>query len=762
MKNLFNYSSYYYKLYFPQFEQIFNELKTDDFATEIIVSFEKPRLGAYLEPSFDNLQKKATKFVSKIIQQIGLDSHTHIDIPLMRSMEKLYYGSMFVGLLVNLIIFILFGLSVLLIYSLMTLTLETSKAEFGVIRLIGSSKCDIISLVICQCLLFSLPAFILAFISHYYLLSLAQLIIEKITGQIPDLRVNFEAVMFSFILTNLVPILASYLPMKSILSNDLGSCSNEKVKSSAVKVKIKSVQENERKTLIYFGCFTVVYGLGIYYFLPQSLLLKNYGTLIIIFMWILLGMMLGFILLSLNIENIIQKVCCYLLFFWTKAYIKILVLKNLTSHRIRNRSTSLMYSLSVGFFILISVGLNIELESIKMEFQKLSGVYFNIRSTFGSFQPRQLDAMLNELINKNLTQDVAFSTPPIQVLKPNLKVQLENIGKLYATNIDLVGISPNFYNTTINTFLKVNEEDKIDLPLSEKLYLENTEGGAGVSAYFKNEFGLKLNDSFVVSIKDVVSNHTISIVLKVKYFLDSSPFFEMSSHENKYKKLKRAITIPFDIYIDILNKCSDYFYSESIYNFFTPQYLNYEDLQLDSITLKVDDNMPKEKQKELEDSVRSKMNVPYRITNYFEYKEGIDKTGMLINYIFNGVSFGILVFCFFNLSSTMTINIFNQTKEIAIFRAMGMKKRSVTFILVVEAITLIFSSSIVGFLIGSILGYTMSIQRSLFTNIPAHFVFPSMQVLNILIVSVLGGFVCTIVPIRRLLSEQISDIIKKN
>ena len=172
-----------------------------------------------------------------------------------------------------------------------------------------------------------------------------------------------------------------------------------------------------------------------------------------------------------------------------------------------------------------------------------------------------------------------------------------------------------------------------------------------------------------------------------------------------------------------------------------------EDGILPDLNIEEFNKLPKEKQ------------VESLITSY---KEGIDKTGMLINYIFNGVSFGILVFCFFNLSSTMTINIFNQTKEIAIFRAMGMKKRSVTFILVVEAITLIFSSSIVGFLIGSILGYTMSIQRSLFTNIPAHFVFPSMQVLNILIVSVLGGFVCTIVPIRRLLSEQISDIIKKN
>ncbi len=79
-----------------------------------------------------------------------------------------------------------------------------------------------------------------------------------------------------------------------------------------------------------------------------------------------------------------------------------------------------------------------------------------------------------------------------------------------------------------------------------------------------------------------------------------------------------------------------------------------------------------------------------------------------------------------------------------------MKKRSVIFILVAEAITLIFSSSIVGFIIGSLFGYTMSKQRSTFTSIFAHFSFPTMQFINISRISIVGGFICTIMPIRKI------------
>ena len=95
--------------------------------------------------------------------------------------------------------------------------------------------------------------------------------------------------------------------------------------------------------------------------MPLALISTNYGLIGLILLWILFGILLGFILLSQNIEHLLQKGLTYLLLFFTRSYTKLLILKNLAAHRIKNRKSSLMFSLSVGIFIMASVGFDIVL-----------------------------------------------------------------------------------------------------------------------------------------------------------------------------------------------------------------------------------------------------------------------------------------------------------------------------------------------------------------------------------------------------------------
>lgn len=63
----------------------------------------------------------------------------------------------------------------------------------------------------------------------------------------------------------------------------------------------------------------------------------NFGMIGGIFLWILFGILLGFVLLSRNIENILQKILTYTFLFFTRSYTKLLILKNLAAHRIKNK-----------------------------------------------------------------------------------------------------------------------------------------------------------------------------------------------------------------------------------------------------------------------------------------------------------------------------------------------------------------------------------------------------------------------------------------
>lgn len=63
----------------------------------------------------------------------------------------------------------------------------------------------------------------------------------------------------------------------------------------------------------------------------------------------------------------------------------------------------------------------------------------------------------------------------------------------------------------------------------------------------------------------------------------------------------------------------------------------------------------------------------------------------------------------------MSANIIEQSKEISILRSIGINKNSMIVLYIYEAFVLVFSSSFMGLIIGTLVGFTMTMQRALFT-----------------------------------------------
>ena len=69
----------------------------------------------------------------------------------------------FLQLIFNLVMLLLFAISVLLIYSLLMLSVESKSFEFGVMRMVGLAKDKVIALVILQSFMFVVPSIIAGF-----------------------------------------------------------------------------------------------------------------------------------------------------------------------------------------------------------------------------------------------------------------------------------------------------------------------------------------------------------------------------------------------------------------------------------------------------------------------------------------------------------------------------------------------------------------------------------------------------------------------
>lgn len=127
-----------------------------------------------------------------------------------------------------------------------------------------------------------------------------------------------------------------------------------------------------------FGVLAAGFGLMIYYLLPRALINQNLGLLLVIFFAILEGLLVGLILLSFSIQYLLERIVAYCCLFWADATDLLLTLKNLSSHRFRNRRTALLYALSISFIVFVSVGLQIQLQTIYVEILKAKGSYIEI------------------------------------------------------------------------------------------------------------------------------------------------------------------------------------------------------------------------------------------------------------------------------------------------------------------------------------------------------------------------------------------------
>jgi hypothetical protein len=66
-------------------------------------------------------------------------------------------------------------------------------------------------------------------------------------------------------------------------------------------------------------------------------------------------MFLGLVILAVNLQRMLEILLTHVLLCFEKKSMKRLVLNNLTAHKMRNRMTAIIYSLSIGFIIFIIV-----------------------------------------------------------------------------------------------------------------------------------------------------------------------------------------------------------------------------------------------------------------------------------------------------------------------------------------------------------------------------------------------------------------------
>ena len=99
----------------------------------------------------------------KIVADLGFYD-IRAELGLMTFMKFTAVASMLLGLLFSIIIILFVVVSILLIYSLLMISVETKTFENGVLRLLGLDKYDCISMILIQGFFYVIPAIIMGYL----------------------------------------------------------------------------------------------------------------------------------------------------------------------------------------------------------------------------------------------------------------------------------------------------------------------------------------------------------------------------------------------------------------------------------------------------------------------------------------------------------------------------------------------------------------------------------------------------------------------
>jgi ABC-type antimicrobial peptide transport system permease subunit len=108
----------------------------------------------------------------------------------------------------------------------------------------------------------------------------------------------------------------------------------------------------------------------------------------------------------------------------------------------------------------------------------------------------------------------------------------------------------------------------------------------------------------------------------------------------------------------------------------------------------------------------------------------------------------------------MKTNISEQSKEVGVLLALGLKPLHLIRVYALEAFVLVTSACFLGVGIGTFVAWSFGLQQYLFSGIPVPAVFPFAISLTILIASVLAAFFASAVPARELTKANITTLLR--
>jgi ABC-type antimicrobial peptide transport system permease subunit len=304
----------------------------------------------------ENIQRRNfAKITDKILRKLGYDYPVTSQTPLYIGFKFFNIVKIFLKNIFNAIIFFLWILSFMLVYSLILSNVDEKNYEFGMLRSLGFKKSNLMQIIIFQSLFFSIPAIIFGLIIAFVINIPISNFFFSFAGIETNYMLSNNTIILGIIAGLTLPLISSYFPIKKALSSNLKdslAIFSKKITDVSVNI-VKLERLGISPSLLLSSIILIVLGFITYYLAPMAFLKSDFSTFLFILNSILIMMIIGMILLMQIFVPKIQKFILNIIMFIFSfdKNLKFVISKNLDGHFTRNQKSSVMFMIALSFVI---------------------------------------------------------------------------------------------------------------------------------------------------------------------------------------------------------------------------------------------------------------------------------------------------------------------------------------------------------------------------------------------------------------------------
>ena len=791
--------------------EAFAAVDPNECAGRVIFNFPPDeRKDIYIGGSYEAARDYGLTFAGSIADAVGFNQ-VDLSLPIIAYLSTYRFFSMFLSLLIWLVIAALAFLSVVLIYSLLTINVESRTYELGVMRMVGFQRRSLGGLVIVGALLFALPGWAIGLaLGQAAYLGIRALLLSLVNTDLP-MVLTTESVLWATLAGIAIPLVASVAPVSTVLTQSLSeSLNTERGRTKGVDYKVEAASDSFFSwTAAGLGAVLTVYGFAVYYLFPKGLLNQDFSLMLVIFFLVLLMMLAGLVLLAMNFQRFVETVVQYATAFWEHAAVFLLVERNLTAHRARNRKASLMFALTLAFIIFIAVAFDVQFVSMTYAARRRVGgdVLIDVVE-FTTDEFFALDELLRLFAADGTVEAHTYDTATFDEQPRMHSAELSTLGRFASAAPIIRGIGPNFFESTGDRFLNLHSQTsptELSLSLGERLYtpdgsarlilpttfvdsmaLDNTSTVYEMNVKYYNEqtllqyygggngiildAGGKKRDGsgtdpnaeadYGAPLQEVSKprpDHHRRLPMRTVAFVDSAPVLTFSKFpqgglvagsQGAARQIDACIGVPAMIAR-----------SEGAIHSVRAVAMNVVSVSTFGDEAK---------------AANVSAMVSYfigglpgaygsgRVNNAHTQATEFDLAKTILDFFFYFTQILATAICFFSLLSSMSTSILHQAKEIGVLRSLGLGRFATYRMYMWEAFVVVLAASILGLVVGTIVAYTLLQQNALMTQLPLPFVFPFAQLVIMAILSAVCAFFASFGPVRALLSlPSITHILRR-